>query len=292
MIFIGIFLLGISTEPKIFVKRLIGGIKSSAKHIEDTAANTRESFIGKVFNYTEIMIQKSNIRMYMAYSIWSHFLICAVFCILAFRWVSQYLSFVVSLIFTVVILIVPYMILDIIGNLTSSREKKNAVNFLIIFKNFFLAGMGDIFDAFERMIPFISEPLKSYVEVMVYEKKHKINAVTCLQNFKEKLGTHELKIFTENLSICYFQGGDTIGLTDTFIEEISKLDEDDDKQNTEDIMLSYGLYILLGFNYLLISILFRSSYKNEIFGSLWGQIVFIIDTFVCAYIMYMTLKKN
>lgn len=291
-IFLGMFLIAINVDIKEMYRRVWSGANKGARKLEISAKNNRGGMIGKVIAYTELMIQKSNIRLYVAYNVWCHFFICSVFAVVAYDWIIQFLNKFISLAFAIVVLLVPYMLLQIISDFIESKEKMNAINFLIILKNFFRSGKNDVFEAFKKTSYYLSEPLKSYVDVLVYEYEHRINPITCLQNFKEKLGTPELKLYIENLSICYVQGGDVVGLTDTFIEDIQGLDEEDDKQNTEDRILNYGLYILLFFNFGIIYWIMNSTYKMDVMNSLWGQFVFVMDMFTSIYIIYMTLEKR
>lgn len=291
-IFLGVFLLGISIDLKGLYRRIREESLKGVRKLEEVAESSHGNLLGKIIEHTEILIQKSNIRLYIGYNVWMHFLICMGLAALAFSRAHKYLSVAASLAFTMVMLTIPYVLLQLISDYTGMKEKKNAINFLIILKNFFRAGKNDIFEAFENVARYVSEPLKSYVEVMVFEYKHKINALTCLGNFKQKLYTPELKLYIDNLAISYVQGGDIIALTDTFINELANLDEDDDKQDTEDRILNYGLYILLSLNFIIVYWIIHSSYKKEVLDSLWGQVVFILDMLISIYIIYMTFEKK
>lgn len=246
---------------------------------------------GKMLTYTQNLIDRSNIKLIIPYSLWMHLMLCIVSGTISFIFISRYISTFTSLASGLVATMFPYIFLQVVSDIFARREKKNAVNFLIILKNFFIAGSNDIFQAFRNVTAYIDEPLKSYIGLMVYEYEHKVNALACLKNFRDKIGSGDLKLYIDNLAICYTQGGDIEGLTNTFIEDMSKSDEEDMKQDTEDKILNYGLYVLLILNFLIIWWMINGSYRNEILGSIWGQAVFILDMLASGYIMFMSLKK-
>lgn len=289
-IFLAAFLLGLSIDLKELYREVRKRVARGTRKMEQKG--DRAGVTGKLLEATEVLIQRSNIRMYMTYNVWLHLALCLGLSIGAYSFISRYLGVVTSTSFAIVMLLIPYALLQLIADYTGMKEKKHAIDFLIILKNFFRAGKNDIFDAFEKAAKYISQPLKSHIELMIYEYNHKINAVTCLKNFKQKLSTSELQLYIENLEICYVQGGDIVALTDTFINELSNLDEDDDKQDTEDRILNYGLYILLALNFTILSWIIGSVYKKQILDSLWGQMVFILDMVISMYIIYMTFERE
>lgn len=290
LLFIAIIFLVLGVDLEYVLRKMIRSPDHRKKRMPEL--DNRRSVLGKIVLQTEIMIQRSNIRMLVSYNVWAHFFICLTMGIVSFLWIHKYLEFLTSLAFSVVTLLIPYTVLQIITDHFTKKEKKNSINFLIILKNFFVAGKNDVFEAFEKAKEYIAQPLKSHIEIMVYEYKHKVNAVVCLENLKMKLGTPELKLYLDNLAICYIQGGDIKALTETFIQELSSTDEEDDRQDMKDKLLNYGLYLLLAFNFLIIYWMVSSIYRTEILGSLWGQFVFVLDMAVCIYIIYMSLKRN
>ena len=64
-IFLGIFLLAVSTDFKTAFIRLKNSAGESARKLQEAA--DRESFFGKVINNTEFMIEKAKIRIYIGY---------------------------------------------------------------------------------------------------------------------------------------------------------------------------------------------------------------------------------
>ncbi|MFA5576303.1 MAG: hypothetical protein WCZ27_09695 [Tissierellaceae bacterium] len=137
----------------------------------------------------------------------------------------------------------------------------------------------------------MSEPLKTYINILVFEHEHKVNPIQCLENFKSNIEVSELKIFIENLKISYIHGGDIVGLVDAFIEEISEQNDDEDEESTEDAILNIGLYILLLVNFVVIYFLINSSYRKSILEPVWGQAIFALDIIISIYIVVQSMLK-
>lgn len=289
---LGIFLIGMTTDIKDILKGLKQGVSKGSKAIDKSLYSVRKSRIGRLIEETEIRIQRANIRVYIPYNIFTHFVICIIFASISFMWMNKHMNVFISLIFGIIGLILPYIILQIITYSMNARVKKYSIDFLIILKNFYNATKGNIFDAFENAKDSYAEPLKTYVDVLVYEYKHKINPLQAMDNFIRKIDSKELKIFMENLKICYTNGGDINALINEFIDETSKLNEDSDAEDTKDKILNFALYILLLFNFGMILYILNSHYRLTIANTFWGQSVFAADLIISIYIIYMTLKKE
>lgn len=287
LIFLGLLLIAINID----IKNISRNIKRFRKR-KRTSRIYINNILGNKLEYIERLIQKSNIRIYMPYSVWSHLFICLIFLILGTIWMEQYMNIVVSIIFGFCLSTVPFLILRIVTDVVSYRVKRKSVDFLIILKNFYIAGKNqDIFESFKKAADYIGEPLKTYIKTMIYEYEHKINPVKCLENFKKNLEVLELKIFVENLIICYIHGGDIVELIDAFIEEISKQSDEDDEESAEDTILNMGLYMLLLINFVVMYFLINSSYRQSILEPLWGQIVFVLDIVISIYIIIQSMIK-
>lgn len=252
----------------------------------------RTSILGSRLEKIEAMIQKSNIRLYVPYTPRIHLAFCGGLAVMGFFWIRDYMNPFVSIIFGVGLGTLPFLMLKIISDLIAHRVKQISVDFLIILKNFLIAGKyQDIFMAFERAADYVSEPLKSYIHIMNFEHAHKINPIQCLENFKEKIEVTELKIFIENLKVCYIHGGDIVALIDTFIQEIGEQNEDEDEEQAQDKMLNMGLYVLLLVNFIVMFFLLNSSYRYSILEPLWGQLVFAGDILISVYILFQSMSK-
>jgi len=287
--FLGLLLVISNINTKGISKRIVKVQQRANKEKNRIYYNKK---IGKTLDYIERLIQRSNIRVYIPYSIELHLFICFIFFIIGAIWMEQYMSIVVSIIFGLGLCLIPFLLLKIITDILSYRIKRSSVDFLIILKNFFISSKTtDIFESFRKASEYIAEPLKTYINIMIYEYEHKINPVQCLENFKDNIEVSELKIFVENLKISYIHGGDIVGLIDAFIEEISSQNDDEDEESTEDSMLNIGLYILLFINFIVIYFLINSSYRYSILEPLWGQIVFVLDILISIYIVIQSMNK-
>ncbi len=259
-------------------------------------------YSSKVLESIENMIQKSNIRYFLpSYSIFTHLVISIITMMIMATWIgskidtlNNALNAVVSTMFGTLGFMVPFLALDLFSEMLKERTKKVSVEFLIVFKKFLISGEKvDIFDAFENTVKFLPQPLKSFVDIMVYERKRcRLNPIKCFDNFKEKLDNEILSLYVENLKLCYIHGTDVLALTDEYIEEIEKLNDMEDEQSVEDLLLNIGVYLLLFFNFGVIYYIANSKLKYDIFGTKWGMTTFVIDIIVALYIVIMTIKKT
>lgn len=255
------------------------------KNIEENKAMK----LGKIIEYTDNLIVKSNIKVYINYNVYLHFIVCVVLAIVLFNWMNGYMNVLISLAFSIIGLLLPYTLLQLIYSFTDYIIRKNSVDFLIILKNFFIS-TGDIFVAIEQAKEYFPiEPLKTYLDIMIYEYKNKINPIRCIDGLIQKINNDEMRAFFENVKITYLNGSDMLLLIDTFINDINSINDDMDNENTEDKILSFGLYTLLIFNYLIIYALLNSRYRYEITNTVFGQAIFIVDIAISIYIIFMTL---
>lgn len=267
--------------------------EQAQKRRDGNKANYRNIIAaGRFFADLEKRIERSNIRFYISYNAWLHLFLCLLLFLLAFSWMEMNMEPYVALIFGALAALLPYILLQLFSDIMGYKVKRMSVDFLIIMRRFLIGGKGaDIFEAFKKAGKYVLQPLKNYVELMAYEYEHKVNPIQCFDNLKDRLENSELKLYIENLKICYIRGGDVVALTDTFIEELDRQNDDDDEESAQDTLLSMGLYMLLAVNFLIIYIIFNSSYKMAVFDSGWGQIVFTLDLLVSFYIAYLTLEK-
>ena len=235
MIFLGIFLIGNNLD--------LNSIRIRRDKLRRKEISIRHGKIRDIFENIERLIQKSNIRIYVSYSVLTHISLCFVMFVMGAKYINKYVNIIVAIIFGFGMSTIPFLILRIIADIFTYRIKRNSVDFLIILKNFFISSKSkDIFECFERASNYVTEPFKTYIDILLYEHKNKINPVQCLDNFNEKIEVPELKIFIKNLKICYIHGGDIINLIEVSIDEISKQNEDEDEESTEDQILNGGLY--------------------------------------------------
>lgn len=288
---IGLFLISISLDLKTMYKKIKVQVIKEKDLINKTISNSKITRITKFIETTEQRIQMSNIRLYFShYGVLMHFILCTVSGIVAFLWISKYMNIFISLFFSTLGLCLPFFILQFMKDVMNDRIKKHIVDFLTILKNFLVA-TGDIFIAFEKSKDYFIEPLKTYTDIMVYQYKHKVNPINCIDNFINKIQHKELQLFMENLKICIIHGGDIVGLIDEYINEIGTLNDDSDKEDAEDQILKVGLYLMLILNFSIIYGLLNSNYRLEITNTIYGNIVFTLDIIIALYIGYGALDR-
>lgn len=288
---IALTLIMLSTDAKYLVVGFSKGMKATTTGMDKMIAKGKRSRLGRVFVFTDEMIVSSNINMFFTYNILTHFIVCTLAAAASFNWINNHMNVFISFLFSILGFMMPYAALQLIAESMNYRIQRNSVDFLNILKNF-LVSTGDIFTAFERLKDHAIEPLRTYVDILVFEYKHKIAPEHCFDNFAKKIANKELRLFVENLKIAYMNGSDMVLLIDEYINEIANLNDDSDTEDTNDKILSMGLYALLGLNFMVIAYMLNSSYSYEMTDTLLGQIVFVADIFISLYIIYMSLQKN
>lgn len=289
---ISVFLVVMIVDVDEALNTIKSRVNKGAQAIDKIMHTRNKSFITRIIDETNAKIQRSNIKLYIPYNTFFHIILCFMAMLTVFFLVSKELNMLTSFIFSLIGFISPYIALQVFGDIMNSRLKKYSVDFLIILKNYLKACGGDIFEAYEKSKDSLIEPLKTYIDILVYEYKHKINPVQALDNLKEKLEIKELKILIDNQKICYVHGGDMEGLIDEFINDISSLNDDSDKDDAQDKVLNWGLYALLLINFIFIIMMLNSQYKLYIINTLWGQAVLTFDLLISLYIIYKTLRRE
>lgn len=289
---VGVFLIITTTDINEALKTIKNGVNKGAQTVDRIVHLRSKSILTKLIDETNAKIQRSNIKLYIPYNTFFHVLLCTGAMLTAFLIASREFNILTSIIFSLIGFISPYVALQLFGDMMNSRLKKYSVDFLIILKNYLKSCGGDIFEAYDKSKDSLIEPLRTYVDILVFEYKHKINPLQALDNLKGKLEINELKLFIENQKICYVHGGDMEELIDEFISDISGLNDDSDKDDAEDKVLNAGLYALLFLNFIFIFLIINSQYKIHIVNTIWGQVTLTLDLLVSLYIVYMTLKKE
>jgi pilus assembly protein TadC len=186
----------------------------------------------------------------------------------------------------------PLVLLQLLADTMKLKIKKVSLDFLITLKNFFITGeKQDIVNALKKTSKYVSEPLKTYLEIFSYEHEHRINPLMCLDNLIMRIDVNELKMYLENMKICFVFGGDVVALTDTFIEEISEMQNIEEQEDVEDKILNMGLYLLLLLNFGVVFFVLNSGTRIYFTENIAGQIVLVLNILISFVIIYTTIKE-
>jgi hypothetical protein len=134
--FLGLLLIISNISTKEFFATIKRTKEESQRKKDRKAYN---SVMGSRIEYIERLIIKSNIRVFLPYSTWTHLFLCFIFLVLGSMWMRQYMNIMISIIFGIVFSSIPFLVLRIIADIISYRVKRNSVDFLIILKNFFIS---------------------------------------------------------------------------------------------------------------------------------------------------------
>ncbi|MGV8149593.1 MAG: hypothetical protein ACLKAL_11875 [Alkaliphilus sp.] len=289
-LFISVFFFLLQTD----VRKQIENIRSYGRKVnERVKLNRSRAHYQGYLRKLETKIQRSNIRYFISfYSVWIHLMISFIFMVVIFVATNNILSLFVAVSVALGAFFLPLVLLQLLADVMKSKTKKVSLDFLITLKNFFITGeKQDIVYALKKTSKYVSEPLKTYLEIFSYEHEHRINPLMCLDNLILRIDVNELKMYLENLKICFSYGGDVVSLTDTFIDEISEMQNIEEQENTEDKILNIGLYLLLLLNFGVVFFVLNSGARIYFTENITGQIILVFNILISFLIIYTTTKE-
>jgi len=289
-LFVAIFVILIHTD----IKKQINVIRRIGDQISEKSKEARSGIYYQGYlQKLETKIQRSNIRYFISfYSVWIHLIISFAFVAAVFMLTNNILSLFVAVTVALGAFFLPLVLLQLLADTMKLKIKKVSLDFLITLKNFFITGeKQDIVNALKKTSKYVSEPLKTYLEIFSYEHEHRINPLMCLDNLIMRIDVNELKMYLENMKICFVFGGDVVALTDTFIEEISEMQNIEEQEDVEDKILNMGLYLLLLLNFGVVFFVLNSGTRIYFTENIAGQIVLVLNILISFVIIYTTIKE-
>jgi len=276
------------------IKKQINVIRRIGDQISEKSKEARSGIYYQGYlQKLETKIQRSNIRYFISfYSVWIHLIISFAFVAAVFMLTNNILSLFVAVTVALGAFFLPLVLLQLLADTMKLKIKKVSLDFLITLKNFFITGeKQDIVNALKKTSKYVSEPLKTYLEIFSYEHEHRINPLMCLDNLIMRIDVNELKMYLENMKICFVFGGDVVALTDTFIEEISEMQNIEEQEDVEDKILNMGLYLLLLLNFGVVFFVLNSGTRIYFTENIAGQIVLVLNILISFVIIYTTIKE-
>lgn len=186
--------------------------------------------------------------------------------------------------------IIPTLLLKIAQSLKDQRTRKEAINFFATFSNYCDSGF-DIFTAFRMSIPELSEPFKSVISRMIKMYDARIDPIICLKTASDELDAMELKSFFKTLIFQYVEGGDIVRLTNDYIKDLGMLIALDEKESAEDQILSLGIYLLVGVQFIILGMFLSSNERDLVVGTLYGEIALTLNFLLSLLMILMTFIK-
>lgn len=173
-------------------------IEKEAKLLYEGATKDKK-FIDKI----DGLLQKSRIRTVFSF-LTSEILVlitivaAAIVGILVFFCTKFWILAVAAFVITVAVVVI---LLQLMSRLTFNKIDKLQLGYINILKNLSVSN-SDIVTIFSKSIPYVDEPMKSYVEQFVFECKKGIPLDRAFKNFEDKIENKRFKQLIKNIAIA------------------------------------------------------------------------------------------
>lgn len=240
---------------------------------------------------TRMLIEVSNIRMFLPFYNSAIHLMLSAGCAAGAFFVFSSKAGMLALFCVPIGFLVPSLALQLMADLMEVRLKKYYVNFLITFSQFH-NHVSNLFEAFRLSQPYLIEPLRGYVDRMIYEYDMGIAPEKCLRRLRGRVHNPEIKTFFRGLEIVYRRGGDVGLLIEKTIAMMEKINLADGKAEAEEVMLRVGMYGVLAGNFALLNYMMGGSYWQQVAHSAWGITAFMVNVLCAAYVVRMIMQQG
>ncbi len=185
---------------------------------------------------------------------------------------------------------VPTMGIKILESINSGRLSRESMNFISTFSNYASTGF-DIFSSFRQSEPELNQPFRRIIKEMLRQYDDKVDPVICLQSASNSIESEEVKSFFRTLIYQLVEGGDYVKLTKELTVELGDLVELDEQENTEDNILRYSIYFLIGTDLVILISFLKSNQSNLVVGTLFGEIALTIHFLLAMSLIVFSFIK-
>lgn len=219
-----------------------------------------------------------------------HFTISLICLLAGYLLVRQQLSIYSAAACAIMAGMLPTMGLKILESINISKISRESMNFFATFSNYASTGF-DIFAAFRHSEPELNDPFRSIIRDMLRKYDDKVDPILCLQAAADAIESEEVKSFFRTLIYQLVEGGDYVKLTNELTSELGELVDIDEKENTEDNVLRYGLYLLVGLDLLIIISFLRSNQSYLVIGTLYGEVALTVNFLLAIFLIAASFIK-
>lgn len=173
------------------------------------------------------LIDKSNIRRFLPFmNFYILLLLSLLLFIISYFFIYDFLQFSISsIIIAAVFFFIPSIVLEVMGFYNSDFTRKKLAYFISILVQW-IGVKEDIIYAFEKSIPAISEPLKSYIKDMIIQVKMGMDAEDALTLLQMKIGNPQFMDFILNIKQSIKFRGDIKMLLKNMEAQFYKLEKE------------------------------------------------------------------
>lgn len=174
--------------------------KSEKEQIRIEMGNVKEkTFLGKM----DLLIERSGIRKKIHFFNTESYMIINIILIFASMifGIIKYKFWIVGIVFSVIAVLILYLILTIMANVNYERIDKEVMTFINILENY--SGTNDdITLIMEKTYPFIKEPLSSYIQEFCNDVYTRGDLQEAFRRFEARIENERIKDILRNLEIC------------------------------------------------------------------------------------------
>lgn len=174
--------------------------KSEKEQIRIEMGNVKEkTFLGKM----DLLIERSGIRKKIHFFNTESYMIINIVLIFASMifGIIKYKFWIIGIVFSVIAVLILYLILTIMANVNYERIDKEVMTFINILENY--SGTNDdITLIMEKTYPFIKEPLSSYIHEFCNDVYTRGDLQEAFRRFEARIENERIKDIIRNLEIC------------------------------------------------------------------------------------------
>lgn len=231
------------------------------------------SFVDKVELF---LIDKSNVRRFIPFMNFYVLLFASLLIfIVSYMFIYEFLKFPPSsVIIAGVFFFIPAIILEIMGFYNSDYTRRKLGYFISILMQW-IDVKEDIIYAFEKSVPVVGEPLKSYIRDMTVQVRRGMDPQDALTILKMKIDNPQFTDFILNIKQNIKYRGDLKVLLDNMEEQFYKLEQEFNRRKISTFWDKIYIVIAMVFVIIIAFMLIRSNpkalnfYTNTIEGKLY-----------------------
>jgi len=186
--------------------------------------SVKMSFVDKI---ELILIDKSNIRKYIPFmNFYVLVLFSSILFVISYMLVYKFLRFSVSsFILSSIAFFAPFILLEIMGVYNSEYTRRKLGYFISILRQW-IDDKEDIIYAFEKSVPALVEPMKSYIRDLTIQVRRGMDPQDALTLLQMKVGNPQFTDFILNIKQNIKYRGDLKVLLSNMEEQFYKLEQE------------------------------------------------------------------
>ena len=183
----------------------------------------------------------------------------------------------------------PIILVDTWGIFVTLGLRKEYKTFLSNFQSQYRS-VGDVFEAFRGMLPYLNDPLATYIEHACDEYEGKVGMDIVFERLKWKIGYDNFAQFLDLLLLVALEGGDVLLLIENKIDQETSLEKSRLQRISATTGYRIGTYAVIAVSILIkVNLYFTQPIYVEIMSNpFYGTVVYAFDSVV----IFFSLRKS